>query len=334
MKTHTAIHVTESSQASQVRLDVRALAGKAGFAEVDVHRAGLVATELASNLVKHASGGGYVLMRISGTTPGEVELIAFDRGPGIRDLPRAMADGHSTAGSPGTGLGAIRRLSDDFDISSAAGRGTVIFARLRGRRAARPGAKIFDVGAVSVAMPGEQLCGDSWHVRQHSSGASLLVADGLGHGILANAASEAAVAAFDRQPLTDTARALESIHDAIRHTRGAAAAIANLQPDQHVVRFSGVGNISAAVCQNGAVRQAVSAHGTLGHLARQFREYSYPWSADAIFVMHSDGLSGRWSLDDWPGLRQRHPVVIATVLYRDFSRSTDDATVVVAREAA
>jgi hypothetical protein len=50
--------------------------------------------------------------------------------------------------------------------------------------------------------------------------------------------------------------------------------------------------------------------------------------------MHSDGLSGRWSLDDWPGLRQRHPVVIATVLYRDFSRSTDDATVVVAREAA
>jgi anti-sigma regulatory factor (Ser/Thr protein kinase) len=334
MKTHTAIHVSEPSQTAQVRLDVRALAEKAGLAEVDGHRAGLVATELASNLVKHATRGGYVLMRISGSSPGEIELIALDRGPGIRDLPRAMSDGHSTAGSPGTGLGAIRRLSDDFDISSAAARGTVIFVRIRSRRAARPDARIFDVGAVSVAMPGEQLCGDSWHVRQHSSGASLLVTDGLGHGALANAASEAAVAAFNRQPLTDTARALESLHDAIRHTRGAAAAIANLQPDQRVVHFSGVGNISAAVCTNGTIRQAVSAHGTLGHIARHFREYSYPWSADSIFVMHSDGLSGRWSLDDCPGLRQRHPVVIAAVLYRDFSRSTDDATVVVAKEAA
>ena len=334
MKTHTAIAVSESSQTSAVRLEVRALAEKAGFSDVDAHRVGLVATELASNLVKHAANGGTILMRVSGENPAEIEMISLDHGPGIRNVMHAMADGHSTAGSPGTGLGAVRRMAEDFDICSVTGRGTVILARLRARRAARPTTKVFEVGAVSVAMPGETVCGDSWHVRQHSSGASVLIADGLGHGVFASEASEAAVAAFDRQPIADTARALESIHDALRSTRGAAGAIASLQPGQRVVRFSGIGNIYAAVCQNGTIRQAVSVHGTLGHQARQFREYSYPWSADSIFVMHSDGLSGRWSLDDCPGLRQRHPAIIAAVLYRDFSRSTDDATVVVAKEAA
>jgi hypothetical protein len=53
-----------------------------------------------------------------------------------------------------------------------------------------------------------------------------------------------------------------------------------------------------------------------------------------MFVMHSDGLSTHWSLDDYRGLRQRHPAIVAAVLYRDFSRRRDDVTVVVGREAA
>ena len=59
------------------------------------------------------------------------------------------------------------------------------------------------------------------------------------------------------------------------------------------MKFAGVGNISAAICRAGAVRHAVSLNGTLGHQAREFREYSYPWERDAIFVMHSDGLGSR-----------------------------------------
>src|SRR4051812_19083356 len=108
---HHAVPVTESSQVSAARFEARELADRAGFDETDVHRVGLVATELATNLVKHATDG-VLLIRITASSPdGEIELLSIDRGPGIYDVGRCLSDGHSTAGSPGTGLGAIRRLA-------------------------------------------------------------------------------------------------------------------------------------------------------------------------------------------------------------------------------
>jgi len=332
MSGHRSVAVVESSQVSAARLDARELGERADFDETDAHRTGLVATELATNLVKHADGG-VLLMRITDPPARGVELVAIDRGPGIGDIAHSMIDGHSTAGSPGTGLGAIKRLADQFDIFSS-DRGTIVLARICARNARTRGPIAFDVGAVSVAMEGETMCGDAWSVRHSPHGMSILMADGLGHGLLAAEASEAAVTAFQRGPLGDTAQTLEQIHRALQHTRGAAAAVAEIRKDQHVVRFSGVGNIAATVASNGTLRQAVSNNGTLGHQVRVFREYTYPWTQQSIFVMHSDGVSGRWSLDQYPGLRRHDPVVIAAVLYRDFSRSRDDATVLVGREAA
>jgi len=332
---HQSVAVVESSQTSAARLEARDLAERAGFDETDAHRVGLVATELATNLVKHASEGGELLMRLTTTTPGaEIELMAIDRGPGIRDVGRCLSDGHSTTGSPGTGLGAIRRLADDFDIFSLPDCGTVVLARMRARHAARSARGALDVAVVSMAKPGEALSGDAWSVRHDMNGATLLMADGLGHGFQAAEASDAAVSAFTREPLGSTVRTLESIHRALRHTRGAAAAVAEIRRDQRVVRFSGVGNIAAAVCTNGTIRQALSHNGTLGLRAQKFGEYTYPWTPESILIMHSDGVSGRWTIDGYPGLNSRDPAVIAAVLFRDFSRSRDDATVLVGREAA
>jgi anti-sigma regulatory factor (Ser/Thr protein kinase) len=334
MTAHQAVAVHESSQTAEARQVARTAAERAGFDESDAHRTGLVATELATNLIKHALNGGELLVRVLGPEPREIELISLDRGPGIADVGRALVDGHSTAGSPGTGLGAIRRLSDDFDISSIQGNGTAILVRLRARRTTRHKPTSFQVGAVNVAKPGETVSGDAWRVRHHVSGAAVLLADGLGHGLLASEASEAAVAAFDREPLGDTVRILQSIHAAIRHTRGAAAAVAEVSKDLGLVRCTGVGNIVTAVCTNGGMRQAVSNNGTLGHQSPHFREYTYRWAAESLLIMHSDGLSARWVLESYPGLQQRDPTLIAAVLYRDFGRSRDDATVLVIKEAA
>ena len=161
---------------------------------------------------------------------------------------------------------------------------------------------------------------------------TMLLADGLGHGIGAADAANAAVAAFRRFTNATPSEALAAVHDGVSHTRGAAAAVVSLSRSPALVKFAGVGNVSAAITINGTMRHAVSHNGTLGHEARIFREYSYPWAKDAIFVMHSDGLSTHWSLDAYPGLRNRHPSVIAAVLYRDFNRQRDDVTVMVARE--
>src|SRR5262249_30277769 len=116
------------------------------------------------------------------------------------------------------------------------------------------------------------------------------------------------------------------------HTRGAAVSVANVHRAPPLVTFAGVGNVSGAICLDGVVRQTVSHNGTLGREARQMREYSYPWAGDALIVMHSDGLTSPWSLESYPGLRQRHPALIAAILYRDFNRKRDDVTVLVGRE--
>ncbi len=333
-RAHQAVAVSEPSQPSAARASARELADRLGFDEADGHRVGLVATELATNLVKHSSGGEILLRTVSAAEPAEIELIAIDRGPGIPDVGRSLSDGHSTAGSPGNGLGAIQRLSDDFDIYSTVGRGTVVLARLRMNRARRVARQAFEIGVVSVAKPGEDVCGDSWHVQQRPDEAAIVVADGLGHGLGAADAAEAAISTSSSRVFAGSTALLEAVHDGIRHTRGAAVAVALIQRAPPLLKFAGVGNISASMHGSGATRRAVSQDGTLGHQVRHFREYAYPWDADTLLVMHSDGLTSHWSLDAYPGLRMRRPALVAAVLYRDFSRQRDDVTVVVAREAA
>ena len=328
---HRTIAVAESSQPSAARFLTREIADTVGLGEEDSYRAGLVATELGTNLVKHAKDGEILVRPVAGFPRGELEVIAIDRGPGMADVSRSMADGHSTAGSAGTGLGAIQRLSDDFDIYSEPGRGSVVYVRLRAGRGAPDNGHSMRVGAVSVPKAGEQVCGDGWTIRHGVYGLSALLVDGLGHGLQAAEAADAATAAFRRQQFADTSHALQAVHDGLRHTRGAAGAILEVDHDKRTARFSGVGNVCCAIVREGVTRQAVSNSGTLGHQARHFREYSYPWSDDASFVMHSDGLTAHWSLNGYPGLGIHHPAVIAAVLYRDFTRHRDDVTVLVGR---
>jgi anti-sigma regulatory factor (Ser/Thr protein kinase) len=332
-RTHRRVPVVESSQPSAARFAAHDAAYAAGFGEEDSHRAGLIATELATNLVKHATGGE-LLVRDMGGPSQTVELIAIDRGPGIDNIARSLADGHSTAGSSGTGLGAVQRLADSFDIYSEKPRGTVVLARVCAGRGQPKPERPLTVGAVSIAKNGEPVCGDSWQVAQRPDSALVIVADGLGHGIAAREASIAAIATINPRQNGDIATRLRIMHDGLRHTRGAAAAIAEICLRPGLVKFAGVGNISGTIYRPGVTRHTVSLNGTLGHEARTFREYSYPWEPSATLVMHSDGLGTHWSLDDYRGLYQRHPAVIAAVLYRDFSRQRDDVTVVVGREAA
>lgn len=333
-QTHQVVPVVEQTQPSSARFLARTLADSIGFGEEDSYRVGLVATELATNLVKHAQGGE-LLASVVASSAGQptLELIAVDRGPGIRDVALAMRDGHSTAGSSGQGLGAIRRLSDTFDVHSSEGRGTVVLARVAPRKRGAANAPFrFECAGVSVAKAGEPVCGDSWAAREFDDHISVAVADGLGHGLHAADAANACTAAFGRTATAGPMRILEAMHDAARPTRGAAAAVALVNGRTGALTFAGVGNIAGSILAPGQpLRHTVSQPGTLGHQARGLREYAYPWTAESLLVMHSDGLASHWTFDGLETLARRHPAVVAAVLYREFSRHRDDVTVVVAR---
>ena len=319
--TTARVTVRDQTDVAEARRRAEAAAHRAGFDETEAGRAAIVATELASNLLKHAGGGEMLLDDAEG-----LQILALDKGAGMADVQACLADGYSTGGSLGEGLGAVKRQAETLEIYSRPGLGSAVLARLtvgRAPSAARSWA------AVGLPLAGEEVSGDGWRVRRDDGLATVLVADGLGHGLLAHEASLAALDAFDRyggRPLTE---ALEYLHGALRPTRGAAASLARVHADR--VEFAGVGNVAGVVSGPDSARKMISHNGTLGHVAKRFQAFTYPAQPPYVLVMHSDGLGSSWSLGKYPGLAASDPALIAGVLYRDFSRGRDDVTVLAFR---
>jgi anti-sigma regulatory factor (Ser/Thr protein kinase) len=318
-----SVLLSDESQIGEARRAVAALGRRLGLGETEIGQASLVATEAATNVVRHG-GGGELLMR--GLPEGGIELLALDGGPGIADVGRAFEDGHSTAGTSGTGLGAMRRLSIVFELWTAPGQGTAVLARLAGSAAPTT----MSVGALCVPHPQERESGDVWDFEARPGGYRLVVADGLGHGSLAREAALYAVEGASRGG-GSPARALEEAHRSAVGSRGAAMAVADVDLAAGEIRYAGIGNVSGLVMHGTGSHSLVSMNGTVGQGAVRIREFTQPFQADDLLIMFSDGLATHWSLDRYPGLLARHPALLAGILYRDHSRRRDDVTVVAVR---
>jgi anti-sigma regulatory factor (Ser/Thr protein kinase) len=312
------------------------LARHLDFSEAAAGRAALVVSELATNLVKHARGGEMLLRALpatDGTGQQGLEVVAIDRGPGIRDVALSSRDGHSTAGTLGHGLGAVGRQADFFDVYTQPS-GTLAVARIWDRQPppASTGPRYL-VGSVNVPKPGEDVCGDQWAWRLRDDRLAILLADGLGHGLLAHEAARAAVRVFEEAHEQSPGRVIDDIHAALRPTRGAAVAMLAVDTSRGTGSYCGLGNIASAILlASGARTSFVSQNGTAGHSTPRVQEFHYAVPSGSIIVMASDGLGTSWDLSAYPGLGARDPSLIAAALYRDFSRRRDDVTVVVARE--
>jgi serine/threonine-protein kinase RsbT len=104
----------------------RALAIELGFSTGDATLIATSISELARNIVSYARRGEIILKAVHGSSRQGISIVAADSGPGIRDIRQAMRDGFSTSGSLGLGLPGVRRLMDEFEITSEPGHGTVV----------------------------------------------------------------------------------------------------------------------------------------------------------------------------------------------------------------
>lgn len=321
--------VNDPSCTGIIRRQAASLAADLNFNEVEAGRISIVVNELCSNINKHAKSGEIILIKHHQ----KIEIIAIDSGPGMANVNECLKDGFSTQGTQGTGLGAIQRLSTHFDLYTSVPKGTVIYSCFVPSEIKIK--KFFlEYGSVMVPYPGETLNGDGWHLSSLSEKKhKILVCDGLGHGILANAASQAAIVCFkeakNRTPLED----INAIHVALRSSRGAALAIAEIDLENKNLIYAGMGNISSALVYQTSSKKLVSYNGTAGIQLRKVQAMTYSLGEDWLLVMSSDGLGTQWNLADYPGLLLKHPTLIAAVLYRDYSRKNDDVTVVVIRES-
>jgi anti-sigma regulatory factor (Ser/Thr protein kinase) len=324
-----AVAVEDPSQVGEARRLAMRVAADVGLDEAARSNVGIVATEAANNVIRHAGRGEMLMTEVE--RPAGLELVCVDHGPGMSDVQACMRDGYSSAGTMGGGFGAMRRLADDFSIYSAPGVGTALVCRfwVPSERPLRTEAVMW--AGLAVPLRGESVCGDAWSVVRGASGTVLLVADGLGHGSAAAAAANEAVRIFRAQTSFQPEHTLTVLHGGLRSTRGAAAAVALIDRARREVRYAGVGNISAAIVSGDGARSLVSHNGTVGLQMRKVQEFTYPWQSESLLVAHSDGLATHWRLEQYPGLFRQDPALVAAMLYRDHARRRDDASVVVFR---
>jgi anti-sigma regulatory factor (Ser/Thr protein kinase) len=333
------VDIDEQSQIGAARRYAVALGRAQSLGSDAVGRLAIVVTEAATNIVTHA-GRGFIVLR--GSVSGghaTVELLALDKGPGIPDVERAMGDGYSTTRTAGQGLGGMKRLADVFDIHSQRGMGTALLARIgeRSRRSTgvRPTAPTDDdLGVVCTALRGETECGDAWRVVRGRQRISVLVVDGLGHGPDAAAAAGAATATFPQFANGPPEATLVGLDAAMRHTRGAALSVVAIDNAAGQMLFSGMGNVDGRVLADGATEHLVPQNGIVGHAMPAPRSMNVSWPAEARLVMHSDGILPRWRAEAYDGHTAMHPALLAGLIYRDFARDRDDATVLVLRHGA
>ena len=317
------IRVEDPSAASACRGAALQLAARLQFPAARADQLALAVTEAATNLHKHAAQGAMLLRIARGEGSPGIEVVTVDAGPGFHDSAAVLRDGHSTSGTLGIGLGAIRRLADFCDLYSVPGHGTALVARFW----PAPRTETFRSAGLARPITGETECGDIYGTIEADGLLTGVLCDGLGHGPLAASAAAAAVTAVLADPAGEPAVLLERAHRRMAHTRGGAVAVVQLAGP--TVLFAGLGNVAAVILAGGSRKSMPSVPGIAGHQARNIRQFEYTAPPGAAVILHSDGISGRWDPAALPGLPARDPLVVAATLFAQAASRRDDAGVLV-----
>jgi anti-sigma regulatory factor (Ser/Thr protein kinase) len=334
---HETIAVQNPTDVPVCRRRVAHLATAMKFPAVQVGELAILVSELAENALRHGGGGELSLVRISGERGQGIEVICSDRGPGFNP-EAAFADGFSTVGSLGIGLGAVRRLADSCEVQ-ALPQGVRITVRKWLAPASRsPAAEMslvprFDVGIGSRPFPGYKVNGDAYAVRYtRPDQARVAVIDGLGHGVEAHEAAVQARQFIETRTSLELVPLFQELDALLRGTRGVVAAAAVIDLVSSRLVFVGVGNIEAVLLGPDGSQQLVSTSGILGNRSRRPRQFEYRWSAESMLLLCSDGVRSAWRTGVDKRLWEAHPDRLAHEIITNYTREADDATVLGIRE--
>ena len=329
---HVVFNAWDRSYFSILKKEIHNLAFSAGFNEQKIAQIDIVVAEITSNLVKHA-GGGELLVRIVAETIPYIELISIDSGIGMTDPRKMIDDGMSTANTLGNGLGAIRRLSDVFDIYSLKDWGTILLARLYkdtpDQSVKKPSA---EVKTIIVAKTGETLSGDAAYFDINARRAKIFLGDGLGHGPEANKAVQKAIEAIKVFPGEAPIDILRFLHTEVKKTRGLVGTVVVYSFDEKKWRICGIGNIATRIQEANTSKTYMSYNGVIGmNIPNTLNEQEVAREHGQILIMCSDGIKSRWDIQKFTGILKCDLSILAAAIYKDFARHTDDISIVVSR---
>lgn len=343
------LRVRNNSDVGQVARKAQQLAKEIGFSDVAQEEIKITANELASNLIVHnAVEGNIFLYPLYRYDESGIAVVSSDQGPGIASISSAMADHRSTAGSMGCGLGAVKRLMDEFDIVSTPAEGnkhradyvnynggTLIVSRKWCNSVVhKPRQKnTFQWGAVSRPLPGYKENGDAYYIKETDTDIFAVVIDGLGHGHEAEEASQMALSVIKEKETMPFEQLFPYLHETLMGTRGVALTAISLDKIKRSFTHSAVGNVESRLFPN-QTNSPLTRSGVLGHgKLPPLRIRSYPWPDNGMLIIHTDGITSRWGHLTETDALKHHPLLVSHFLLHNYERPRDDATVLVISEA-
>jgi anti-sigma regulatory factor (Ser/Thr protein kinase) len=329
---HISFSLEDRSYLSILKRDVHRLALQSGLSEKRIGEIDIVIAELGSNILKHG-GGGEVLVMLTEQPVPAIEIIGIDNGPGIPDLARMMQDGVSTTKTLGQGLGAMKRLSDFFQVYSVKGWGTIILSRFLLKPppvlAPKP---VAEIRTILVPKPGERVCGDGFYISVDRTGIRVFVGDGLGHGPEANRAVQEAISSFRFCMLKELPEVIRQINLDVKKTRGLVGTLGSYNFKEKKWRLCGIGNIHTRSWNGLQSKTYLPYNGIIGHnLPRTINEQIGEEGPDQLLILCSDGIRTRWDMNKYPGIFRYDMSILASAVYKDHARKTDDMSVVIVK---
>ncbi|WP_247648504.1 ATP-binding protein [Pseudodesulfovibrio sp. zrk46] len=315
---------------------VKKIAREIGFDATEQEELVVCAKELAMNMVLHAEGGILSIRVKCELMDWEIEFTAKDNGPGLRSIDEAIADGLSSRGGLGIGLGTLNRFMDSLDLlpvpEGQSGTRIRCTRKLKKRERYAVSGPL-DVGVASRPCPGFNLNGDSYVVRIIDNRLMVCVIDGLGHGQFAHKAASAAQKYVEDHVHLEIEALFKGVDRSCRATRGVVMALALIDWERNSISLAGVGNIEVRYRGSNPGFSYVFKRGFLGAGVGRVSISEHVWEANDLLIMHSDGISSKWSLEDDPTISLLSAKQMALALLRNYGRDNDDATILIVKKA-
>lgn len=327
---HLRLNASERSYFAILKREVAILAASASFPQKRLAEVDIVVAEMVSNLVKHANGGEVLVKLIEEKGVQGIEIICIDNGPGISDVRNMMKDGVSSTNTLGNGLGAIQRLSNFFQIYTQKGWGTILLSRIFAKELpVTQLGNLIEIRSLVIPKPGETESGDNFSFKQTNEYIKLFLGDGLGHGKDAAVAVNTAIEAFSLCESDSPVENIRFIHNSVKKTRGLVGTIAIFSIKNKQWKICGVGNISTRMFSSVTDKTLTSYNGIIGlNMPKTMNDHLIEYVPGQLMLMCSDGIKSKWDLLKLPSIIRSDLSLLNAALFKDFTRNTDDSSIV------
>jgi anti-sigma regulatory factor (Ser/Thr protein kinase) len=327
---HLLLNVADRSYFAIIKKEVHTLTFNAGFSAKKTGEIDIIVAELVSNLVKHGGGGQLMvkLQEVNGNT--FLELIGIDAGKGMTDVGRMMVDGVSTQNTLGQGMGAMKRMSDMFQVYSVRDWGTITVIRVyKDEPVYFDPVALNQIRSVIIPKTGERACGDGFFQKTTGNCISLFLGDGLGHGPEAQKAVMQAGEVFMTCQEKEPTLIIRHINALVKKTRGLVGTVVSLDLNERTWRICGIGNIQTRIYDGRELKGYMAYNGIIGlNVPNTLKSHEMPFENGQLLIMCSDGIKSRWDISRYPTIMRYDLTMLCATIIKDFSRNTDDTAVV------